>query len=137
MPSSKNLENDPDAGVSFFDKAEVAAILRRGKLARNEPRKQEDITDRKCLGNLDDEVPKQKSDDKPKEMICYRCPTKKIGTFINIQKFEFHIQRHATQDLFRCVTCERPFTSLANCVAHETAVHGTMIPSHLLNDQMD
>ncbi|CAL8128826.1 unnamed protein product [Orchesella dallaii] len=45
-----------------------------------------DITDWEDVVVFNDDV-SQKMPDKSKQMICYHCPTKEIGTFTNIEKF--------------------------------------------------
>ncbi|CAL8135845.1 unnamed protein product [Orchesella dallaii] len=136
MPNEGGSENDANEDL---DDADIEVVSSQVSSTQNTASaQQKDITDCEDLEViLDDDVVPEKMPGMPKEMICYRCPNKEVGTFTNIEKFQFHVKRHITQGLFRCatVTCERPFTSINKCVAHEIAEHETKFPRRLLNNR--
>ncbi|CAL8135875.1 unnamed protein product [Orchesella dallaii] len=135
MPNEVGSEDAVNEDTSFLNDSDIEVICSQVNITQNTASaQQKDITESIDFVVLDDDVPENKSV-KSKQMICYRCPSIEIGTFTNVEKFQLHVKRHITQELFRCVTCERPFTSITKCVAHEIAVHDTKIPSRLLNSR--
>lgn len=63
----------------------------------------------------------------PERMICYRCPSKKLGAFKDVKKYFVHIKRHVFPDHFACPICKRPFLKLNYCLSHELRVHGSSL----------
>jgi len=63
------------------------------------------------------------------QMVCYRCPSLKKGTFTDREEFQQHIKRHLVQGQFSCPhdQCHRPFVKYMDCISHEMRAHGQVI----------
>lgn len=124
---SERSNNDPKDGTSSSaeDKICISAHASGYESGEDDDTEGESEVDEVITLDDDDDDIQQKdtSAPTPTELVCYRCPSKRVGTFKDEKKFWVHVKRHMFGEHFSCQTCGRPFTKLSYCISHEIRVH--------------